>query len=53
MYRGLRMDVIKGDHILILVNQAGWNLSTDDLAEKAIFHCFPLPKKNLECSLAT
>jgi hypothetical protein len=36
MRRRLRVDVFKGEHMLVLVNLLSWNLAAEDAAEKAI-----------------
>jgi hypothetical protein len=38
--RRLGVDVPDGDQLVVLMDETGWNLPADDLAEEAIAHCF-------------
>jgi hypothetical protein len=38
MDRRLRVDVVKGDRVLVFLNELRWNLLLHDLTKKAIAH---------------
>ena len=38
MKRRLRVDVLEGDHVLVVVDEMAGDLPSDDLAEQAVAH---------------